>query len=73
MLVSLTVCCDWPDCKASLTVGCRAEITQKHGWTAESDGDYSQRLCPAHKRNDCEALRLAEFKAQIQAAHRTPG
>jgi len=53
--------------------GYRAEIAQKHRWKAESDGEYSQHLCPAHKRNDWEALRLATFKANIQTAHSTPG
>jgi len=73
MLVSLTIRCDWPGCKATLIVGYRAEITQQHKWKAENEGDYSQYLCPAHKRNDWEALRLATFKAQAQVTHSTPG
>jgi len=42
-------------------------------WLPESDGDYSQHLCPAHKRNDWEALRQAMFRSNLETAHRTPG
>ena len=55
MLVSFTIRCDWPGCKATLTVAYRAEIGQKHRWKAEGESDYSQHLCPAHKRHDWEA------------------
>jgi len=40
---------------------------------AESNGEYSQHLCLAHKRHDWEALWLATFKIQTQVTHRTPG
>jgi len=73
MLVSLTIRCDWPGCNATLTVAYRAEIAQQHRWKAESDGDYSQHLCPAHKRKDWHEVAMAQFSDNLRKAHRTPG
>ena len=73
MLTHLTVRCDWPGCTAVVTVEHLAQSIHKAGWKVESEGNYSMHLCPAHKRKSWDALRLEQFKANLETAHRTPG
>ena len=56
-----------------MTIEHLPQSIHKAGWKVESEGNYSMHLCPAHKRKSWDALRLEQFKANLETAHRTPG
>ena len=58
MLVSLTIRCDWPGCRATLTYDFRLlRPDPVTSWKAETDNVYSCHLCPTHKRKRWEEIK----------------
>jgi hypothetical protein len=73
MLVTFTIRCDWPGCKATLTGDTPLAITAAR-WKAEREAlGYCRHLCPEHKRKDWHAVSQEQFGANMERAHRTPG
>jgi hypothetical protein len=71
MIKSLTICCDWPGRKSTLTYDFGILRPTAPGWKTETDGVYSMHICPDHNRKTFHKVREAQFRASVTRARRT--
>jgi hypothetical protein len=69
MVTALTIKCDWPGCKATLTIPCEHDAAEHRAWKQETYGLFSLHLCPEHRRHNWFQVRDAQFREGMKHAH----